>query len=295
VPRSEARARLVHADSSQKGARPSLRALAALLAIAAVVGLLAASAEGADRSATSLAKITAPSFVAIDADSGAVLVARRATVRRPIASLTKVMTGLLEIERGRLSDRIRVPAAAAAVEDYREGLVPGRRYRRITLLRSALMVSANDSATALALDGGDGSLARFYTLMNSKARAVGMTGTVYASASGLDDVHNVSTALDQALLARVAMRNQTFAAIVGTARYVTRWAAPTYSKIWVNHNKMLSAAPGTYGVKTGWTTRAGGCLIIAQRRGGRSVIGVVLASQSIWSDMTKMLDAAFAS
>jgi serine-type D-Ala-D-Ala carboxypeptidase (penicillin-binding protein 5/6) len=289
MPRSEARARLVDVDVIRKSA------VAAVLAIVSVAGILAASADGADARATSLEKITASSFVAIDADSGAVLLARQATVRRPIASLTKVMTGLLEIERGRLNGRIPVPAAAAAVEDYREGLVPGRRYRRITLLRSALMVSANDSAAALAIDGGGGSLVRFYALMNAKARALRMTETTYSSASGLDDVHNLSTALDQALLARVAMRNRTFAAIVGTSRYVTKWAAPTYAKIWVNHNKMLTAAPGTYGVKTGWTTRAGGCLIIAQRRSGRSVIGVVLASQSIWSDMTRLLDAAFAS
>jgi D-alanyl-D-alanine carboxypeptidase len=156
------------------------------------------------------------------------------------------------------------------------------------------MVSGNDSATALAIDGGGGSLARFYALMNERARKAGMTRTSYASASGLDDVHNLSTALDQATLARAALQNQIFAAIVATRRYTTKWAAPTYSKVWVNHNKMLSWAPGTYGVKTGWTTRAGGCLVVAQRRGGRAVIGVVLASPSIWADMDRLLDVAFA-
>ena len=189
---------------------------------------------------------------------------------------------------------MRVTPAAVNVEDYREGLVAGRSYRRMTLLRSALMVSGNDSATALAIDGGGGSLERFYALMNTKARALGLTDTTYASASGLDDVRNLSTALDQARLARAALRNPTFAKIVGTKRFVTRWAAPTYAKVWVNHNKMLGAAPGTYGVKTGWTTRAGGCLIVAQRRGGRAVIGVVLDSWSIWSDMQALLDHAFA-
>jgi D-alanyl-D-alanine carboxypeptidase (penicillin-binding protein 5/6) len=203
------------------------------------------------------------------------------------------MTGLVVIERGGLGKRVLATRAAVRVEDYREGLVIGGHYRRMTLLRSSLMVSANDSATALAIDAGEGSLRRFYALMNARARSAGLTATTYASASGLEDVHNLSTALDQALLARVALRNPTFAAIVGTARYVTRWPAPTYRKVWINHNKMLTAAPGTYGVKTGWTTRAGGCLIVAQRRGGRSVIGVLLASKSIWSDMRMLLDAAF--
>ena len=267
-------------------------AFAATLVLATAAGVPASSANGGEHLAR-LSKITAKAYVAIDADSGDVLLARRATKQRPIASLTKVMTALLAIEHGDLRGRVLVTPVAETVEDYREGLVPGRRYRRLTLLRSALMVSANDSATALALDEAGGSLSRFYALMNAKARAVGMTDTTYASPSGLDDVHNLSTALDQARLARVALQNPTFAAIVDTARYVTKWAAPTYSKIWVNHNKMLTTAPGTYGVKTGWTTRAGGCLIVAQRRGGRAVIGVLLHSQSIWSDMRTLLNAAF--
>jgi D-alanyl-D-alanine carboxypeptidase len=204
------------------------------------------------------------------------------------------MTGLVVIERGDLQHRVLVTPQAVNVEDYREGLVAGRAYRRITLLWSALLASSNDSATALAIDAGDGSLARFYDAMNAKARALGMHRTIYTDASGLDDTHNLSTALDQARLARVALRNPLFATIVGTPTHRTRWAAPTYAKVWVNHNRMLSSAPGTYGVKTGWTTRAGGCLVTAQRRGGRSVIAVVLGSPSIWSDMTTLLNRAFA-
>jgi D-alanyl-D-alanine carboxypeptidase (penicillin-binding protein 5/6) len=293
MPPSEAGSRLVHHRLS-KNAFSRLSVLVAALAIGSTLGSQAAPAQS-DNGSSALSRITARSYVAIDADSGTLLLARRPTARRPIASLTKVMTGLLTIEHGHLRARVDVTPRAERVEDYREGLVPGRRYRRITLLRSALMVSANDSATALAIDGGGGSLHRFYALMNAKARAVGLTDTTYASASGLDDLHNLSTALDQARLARVAMQNRTFAAIVGTRRFVTRWAAPTYAKVWINHNKMLSSAPGTYGVKTGWTTRAGGCLIIAQRRGGRSVIAVVLDSKSIWSDMQKLLRVAFSS
>ena len=140
--RIEAGARLVHDHAVRRRARLRSRAPVATLAVAALVASLSASAHGAEQSAGNLSKITAPSYVAIDASSGSVLLARRATTRRPIASLTKVMTGLLAIERGRLGARILVTPAAVAVEDYREGLVAGKRYRRITLLRSALMVSA---------------------------------------------------------------------------------------------------------------------------------------------------------
>ena len=266
----------------------------ALFVLALVVVALPGTAVPAAGPKPRPQKVLAPSFVAIDAGSGRVLVARGETVRRPIASLTKVMTALVVIERGDLEGRVVVTPAATEVEPYNEGLVPGRSYLRETLLWSALLVSSNDSATALAIDAGGGSLANFYALANTKARSLGMTSTTYASPSGLDDVRNLSTALDQAVLARAALQNPTFAQIVATRTHWTKWAAPTRAKLWVNHNKMLGTTPGTYGVKTGWTSRAGGCLIVAVRRGDRSVIGVVLHSPSIWTDMSALLDMAFA-
>jgi len=267
-----------------------LRPLLALLVLALV---LPAAAGTAEASRTSQQRVLAKSFVAIDASDGNILAAKGERTRRPIASLTKVMTALLAIERGGLEQRVTVTPLATQVEPYREGLVPGRRYTRDTLLWSALLNSGNDSATALAIDLGDGSLTRFYSLANAKALALGMTATTYASPSGLDDVHNLSTALDQATLARAALRNATFASMVSTKEHWTKWAAPTMAKLWVNHNRMLATTPGTYGVKTGWTTRAGGCLIVAQRRGDRAVIGVILDSPSIWADMATLLDVAF--
>jgi serine-type D-Ala-D-Ala carboxypeptidase (penicillin-binding protein 5/6) len=236
--------------------------------------------------------ITARSYVAIDAATGRVLVEKRARERAPIASLTKVMTALVVIERGGLDRKIRVTPEAVNVEDFREGLVAGRWYRRELLLWSSLLQSANDSATALAIDAGDGSLKAFYRSMNEKATALGLQDTTYASASGLEDDLNQSTALDQALLARAALKNPIFARMVATRVYRTKWPPPTYAKEWVNHNKMLSTSPGTYGVKTGWTTKAQGCLIIAQRRGGRDVIGVILGSARIWDDMAAVLSLA---
>jgi serine-type D-Ala-D-Ala carboxypeptidase (penicillin-binding protein 5/6) len=263
------------------------------LSIATLISALTVLAlPGSGTAGSSKLELTARSYVAIDETSGRVLVQGNDQVRRPIASLTKVMTGLIVAERGHLNRRVLVTPQAVDVEPEVEGLVVGRRYRRITLLYSALMVSSNDSATALAIDGGGGSISRFYALMNARARAIGMTDTTYASASGLNDTTNLSTALDQARLARFALQNRTVARIVGTHAYRTRWAAPTYAKIWINHNKMLGSTPGVFGVKTGWTTLAGGCLIIAIHRDGHDVIAVLLDSQSIWSDMDALLNRA---
>ncbi len=191
--------------------------LAATLALAAVTSPLAGAKPRGP---------TARAWVALDAGTGNVLLSQRAHERRPIASLTKVMTGLLVAEAGDLQRRIRVPLAATQVEPTNEGLRPGGRYRRLTLLYSTMLVSANDSATALGYDLGAGSLERFYALMNARGARIGMRETMYASASGLDDFHNSSTAYDQALLARTALLNPAFRQVVSTRRYFTRWSAP---------------------------------------------------------------------
>jgi D-alanyl-D-alanine carboxypeptidase (penicillin-binding protein 5/6) len=273
--------------------RASEDAAVRLVLLLAAAVLAAAAATPAAGSAAATPRPTARAWVALDDATGRVLIAQRAHELRPVASLTKMMTGLLVAEAGGLDERIPVPLAATVVEPSREGLRAGARYKRRTLLYSALLQSANDSATALAFDLGGGSLQRFFTLANDRARRIGMLETTYASASGLDDRINISTAHDQALLARAAMRNETFAAVVGTRRYFTRWSAPTIAKEWVNHNRMLVSHPGTYGIKTGWTTKAGACIALAVQRGQRAVILVVLGSKSIWTDAPVLVDRAF--
>jgi D-alanyl-D-alanine carboxypeptidase len=238
--------------------------------------------------------LTARAYIAIDAETGEVLIARRDRQRLPIASLTKTMTALLAIEQGRLAKKIQVPEEATRVEPNKEGLVANRWYPRKLLLYSAMLESANDSAYTLAVDAGDGSLARFYRRADARARTLGMTDTRYRSPNGLNDDTNVSSARDQAILGREALRNRTFAAIVRTKTKSVEWPPPTYRKEWVNHNDMLWTYKGTYGIKTGWTTRAGGCLATAVRRNGHEVIAVVLASDDIWSDMSRLVDRAFA-
>ena len=235
--------------------------------------------------------LSASAYVAVDLKTGRVIFARNPTQRRPIASLTKVMTGILTAEAGDPGRPVRVPLAATRVEPSRDDLVAGRRYRRWLLLRSALMISANDSAYALANDLAGGSVDRFYATMNAAAASLGMTGTRYTSSNGLDDLHNRSTAVDQAILARYALDDPTFAAVVRTRVLRVRWARPVIVKEYRNHNRMLFGYAGTYGVKTGYTTAAGACLIVAVRRNGHDVLGVLLHSRNVWADMPRLIDA----
>jgi D-alanyl-D-alanine carboxypeptidase len=239
-------------------------------------------------------KLAAKAYIAIDAETGEVLAAKQDRRRLPIASLTKMMTALLVIEEGELDRKIRVNRKATLVEPNKEGLVASRWYPRRLLLYSTLLESANDSADALAYAAARGNIGRFYDEMNERAEELAMTDTLYASASGLEDETNVSSARDQAIVAREALENRTFAKIVRTRRKMVEWPPPTYSKEWINHNRLLFTYDGAYGVKTGYTSKAGSCLVAAARRDGHEVVAVVLGSQNIWQDMPRLLDEAFA-
>jgi D-alanyl-D-alanine carboxypeptidase len=236
--------------------------------------------------------LSAQSYLSIDLADGSVIYGRKPHARRPIASLTKIMTGVLTAERGDLARRVRVPAAATRVEPNKDDLRAGARYTRLLLLESALMISANDSAYALGYDLGGGNMDKFYGLMNGAAADLGMRDTHYASPNGLDDVRNRSSANDQAIVAWYALGDPTFRRIVGTRLKRVSWAAPVHAKDYRNHNKMLFGYRGTYGVKTGFTTKAGACLVVAVRRGDRNVIGVLLDSRDIWTDMPRLIDAS---
>ena len=114
--------------------------------------------------------------------------------------------------------------------------------------------------------------------MNEKARALGMKDSHFRSPSGLLDQDNYSTAWDMAALARYAMWNPRFRAVVRTRVKRVPWAAPTYAKVYVNKNHLLGSYPGANGVKTGWTTMAKHCLVASARRDGVQLIAVVLGA-----------------
>jgi D-alanyl-D-alanine carboxypeptidase len=235
--------------------------------------------------------LTAQAYLSVNLKNGTVVFAKQPHRQRPIASLTKIMTGVLAAEHGDLEQRIRVPLAATRVEPTRDDLRAGRRYTRGLLLDSALMISANDAAYTLGYDLGGGSIKRFYGLMNDAAADLGMADTHYASANGLDDSANRSSANDQAIMAWYALGNPTFVRVVSAKTKRVPWVAPVHAKEYRNHNRMLFGYAGTYGVKTGYTNAAGACLVVAVRRGNRNVLGVLLGSKNIWADMPRLIDA----
>jgi len=241
---------------------------------------------------TALPAVTAPAAILVDADTGRVLWERAAHERRPIASTTKIMTALLALRKLGPQDRVTVPAEAPRVPLVREGLRAGEQVEAWKLFYGALLYSGNDSALTLAVGAG-GTRSKFVHAMNAEAKRLGLHDSHFRSPSGVLDEDNYSSVWDLAALTRMAMRNARFRAIVRTKRREVPWAAPTYAKVYVNNNKLLRLYPGANGVKTGYTHKAGNCLVASATRGGHSLIAVVLASKDMYGDAKRLLDLGF--
>jgi D-alanyl-D-alanine carboxypeptidase len=237
--------------------------------------------------------VSARAAILVDAGTGDVLFARYPHRRLPIASTTKIMTALLVIEHGSLDSIVHVGPTVPRVPLVKEGLRAGERVPVWKLLYSLLLYSGNDDALALAIHTA-GSRPEFIRLMNAEAKRLGLRDTHFNSPSGVLDERNYSSAWDLAVLTRRALRNATFARIVRTRVEHVRWAPPTFAKVYVNKNLLLGSYPGAIGVKTGFTTKAGDCLVAAARRHGRTFVAVLLHDVNRYQDARRLLTLAFA-
>jgi len=229
----------------------------------------------------------------VDAGSGRVLWALRPHLRRHIASTTKIMTALVALQRLAPGEVVTVPPAVARVPLVKEGLRPQERVRAWKLFYGLMLYSGNDDALALAVASA-GSRANFITLMNQEARRLGLLDTHFAGPSGVVDRDNYSTAWDLAALTRVALRDARFRSIVRTRSIRVAWTPPTFAKEYVNKNRLLGHYRGADGVKTGWTTLSGHCLVASAHRGRTRLIAVLLHAADPNRDARRLLDYGFA-
>ena len=237
--------------------------------------------------------LLAQSAILVDATTGRVLWALRAHERRHVASTTKIMTALLALRKLAPNAIVTVDPSVPRVPLVREGLRAGERVPAWKLFYALLLYSGNDDALALAIAAG-GSKWAFVREMNEAARRFGLRDTHFSTPSGVVDADNYSSAWDLAGLTRVAMRNPRFRQIVHTKIEHVSWAAPTYAKIYVNNNLMLTRYRGATGVKTGYTHKSGWCLVVSATRGKTSLIAVVLDSGNMYADATRLLNLGFA-
>jgi D-alanyl-D-alanine carboxypeptidase len=228
-----------------------------------------------------------------DVDSGQVLWARRPLRRLPMASLTKIMTAVIVSERTKPGDRARVTREALGYSGSGVGVLPkGKLVPVEGLMAGMLLPSGNDAALALA-DHVAGSDRSFVRLMNGRAQEMGLGCTHYASSYGLPDT-NRSCAADLAALSRVAMGKPRIARIVRKPSAKVRFPIKG-GFLYVNSTNPLlrTRFPGTIGLKTGSTDKAGHCFIGVVRRRGRTLGVVLLHSPNTLVQAEKLLTAAF--
>jgi len=240
--------------------------------------------------------MSAAAAVLADLDTGQILFAKNPDAHRAIASVTKIMTALLVLEHTRPSDVVTVgPDAVVPVSDRAGlstlGLREGEHITVENLLYALMLQSSNDAALALA-DAVSGSVARFVELMNSKAAALGMRDSHFRSPNGLDD-RGYSSARDLVTLTRAAYANRGFSRIV-TTRFREIPAPSGAPREVQNRNVLLWLYPGAIGVKTGFTTRAGECVVGAAARDGLRLVAVVLGAPSdAFSDAASLLNFGY--
>ena len=228
----------------------------------------------------------------LEMETGRVLFASDMHARLPMASTTKVMTALLAIERGNLADEVVCPHNAFGVSGTSIYLQEGERLTLEQMLLGLMLSSGNDAAVAIAEHIG-GSLEGFVGMMNARAREIGAVNTHFANPHGLPDDQHYTTAYDLALIAREAMGNDTFRRIVSTKRASIPWAGRTYDRQLTNKNRLLTSYPGATGVKTGFTSKAGRCLVFGAQREGMELVGVVLGCSDWFDEAERLLDGCF--
>ncbi|MCC8160029.1 MAG: D-alanyl-D-alanine carboxypeptidase [Oscillospiraceae bacterium] len=228
----------------------------------------------------------AQSAMLLDMSSGRILYSKNPDDRVYPASTTKIMTGILALELGNMSDTVTATYDALkdiTLEDSHMGILIGEELTMEQLVNGMLVYSANDAANVIAIQIA-GSMDAFVQLMNEKAQELGMTGTNFVNACGTHDDNHYTTARDLSILAQYAMQNEQFREIVKKPIYNIP-ATNKYSseRILVNTNLFLGTSRSTYyyyppaiGIKTGHTSEAGYCLVSAASYNDTELLAVVM-------------------
>jgi D-alanyl-D-alanine carboxypeptidase len=230
-----------------------------------------------------------------DLDTGEVLWRHQPERVLPIASLTKMMTALIVVSRESADAKVRVTKEALAYKGTGVGVLPrGKRVKLETMLNGLLLPSGNDAAIALA-QRVSGTVRGFVATMNARARDMGLRCTHYTSPDGFEDAGNHSCAVDLAAEARAVLDQPRLARIVRRRKAFLPFPIKGGRIYLYSHNPLLRQGyPGTLGIKTGFTDKAGRCFVAAAERHGRRLGVVLLHSPDPGGQATKLLDRGFA-
>lgn len=224
--------------------------------------------------------------VAMELESGHILHNKNVDERLPMASTTKIMTALIVCENSDLDEVITVPVEAVGIEGSSIYLKKDEKISIKDLLYGLMLRSGNDAATALAIHCG-GSVESFVDKMNERAVEIGANDTHFMNPSGLPDEGHYTTARDLCNIARAAMLNEIFNRVVSTKNYTGDFRSFT------NKNKFLRNVEGANGVKTGYTTKAGRCLVSSVKRDDMDVVCVVLNCYDMYERSEEIVETCF--
>lgn len=238
-------------------------------------------------------KINSRFAVVLDRKSKAVIYGKNENTKTKMASTTKIMTAIVVIENTNLNDIVEISAKAAGTGGSRLKIKKGDKITVKDLLYGLMLRSGNDAAVALAEYAG-GDVEGFATLMNTKAKELGLKNTHFVTPHGLDSEEHYTTPYELAILADYALNIETFANIVKTK--TCNISINGYSRTISNTNELLGNLNGVYGVKTGFTNGAGRCLVTSIKREDLDIICVVLGADTKrirTTDSVKLIEYTF--
>jgi D-alanyl-D-alanine carboxypeptidase (penicillin-binding protein 5/6) len=236
--------------------------------------------------------VTASAAVLMDYTTGEILYQKNASAKLAPASTTKILTAIIAIERGKLSQEMAASTKASKTDGSSIWLAPGETHTLEDLLYGILLNSGNDASVTVA-ENLAGSESNFATWMNEKAKELGAKDSHFVNCNGLPEKNHYTTARDLALITRYALHNSVFDEIVKTKKKVISWPGHKWDRTMYNHNKMLWRYQFADGVKTGYTNQAGHCLVSSATKDNHRLIVVVLHSKNEYVDSTALFNYGF--
>lgn len=248
------------------------------------------SANYLDKETSDRIKRNVDSIIAKDLGNKQLIFSKDEQKRTQPASLTKIMTAIIAIESGRMNEVVTITKEMIQVEPTKANLRVGEKFYLRDLVKAAMVMSANDAAMSIGVYLGDGDVDDFVKEMNSKAKKIGMKNTNFTNPCGFDIGNHYSTALDLLNLSEYAIKNNTFNEMAKLKRHDFRSLNTRRAYAAYTHNKLLNNYKYAVGIKTGYTQKAGPCLIARAKNGNKDVLVVMLNSDHRWNDIKVILE-----
>ena len=251
------------------------------------------SANYLDKETSDRIKRNVDSIIAKDMGSKQLIFSKDEQKRTQPASLTKIMTAIMAIESGRMNDVVTITKEMIQVEPTKANLRVGEKFYLRDLVKAAMVMSANDAAMSIGVYLGNGDVDDFVKEMNQKAKKIGMKNTNFTNPCGFDSSNfgnHYSTALDLLTLSEYAIKNSAFNEMAKLKRHDFRAINTKRTYAAYTHNKLLNNYKYAVGIKTGYTQKAGPCLIARAKNGDKDILVVMLNSDHRWNDIKVILE-----